>query len=543
MARFVITDPSGTTQIFEIATPTVNIGRVDSNDVVLPHGSVSRNHARLSMLPGDIPLLDDLGSLNGTFVNGKQITEQRLSDQDRVGIGMFELKFESAGAQDFHLETAGGAVTDVQNLVGADDLHTALRRAPRPATDAAVVDTDRVRVLERENKLLKLLLNVGETLSCLLTPEEVMQRVMEIVFQMENVERGFVLLGDEEKGFKQSVVLCKDPALRQSPRGLALSNTVKNQVLSDRVPLLIHDVGSDQRFSRSESLRISGIRSAMCVPLIHRDRVFGLFYVDCLTKPYAFSKEELSILSVVAAEAAISFDNARAHEELTQRALEREAFKRFLSPNVLKKVLERPEEVQLSGKNLSVTVLFSDIRGFTRMSEHMEPQAVVKLLIEYFTEMTDVIFESEGTLDKYLGDGIMAVYGAPYYKPDDALRAAKTAMGMQRALARLNRKWQDLGQAPLAMGVGVNTGVVTAGFIGSDKRMDYTVIGDTVNLASRLCGKADGGQVLISESTFTQLNGSLPAQRLEPIQVKGKAALVERYELAWREVEGQSSLA
>ena len=164
----------------------------------------------------------------------------------------------------------------------------------------------------------------------------------------------------------------------------------------------------------------------------------------------------------------------------------------------------------------------------------MEPHAVVELLNEYFSEMTDLIFESGGTLDKYLGDGIMAVYGAPLPKPDDALRATKTAIEMQRALVALNRDWENRGQQPLRMGVGVNTGPVTAGNIGSAKRMDYTVIGDAVNLASRLCSNAAGGQILVSDSTYMQLNGKVPAKRLEPIRVKNKEKPVELHEVLWQ---------
>jgi adenylate cyclase len=374
-------------------------------------------------------------------------------------------------------------------------------------------------------------------------PDEIMHRVMELVFQMDNVERGFVMLRDDKEGFKPAVLLYKDESLKAAARGVVLSTTVIDQVMTDHVPLLIHDVGSDERFSSSQSLRISGIRSAMCAPLIYKDRVFGLFYVDCLSKPYAFSTEELSIFSVVAAEAAISFDNARSHEELARRVVERQALERFLNAAIVEKILANPGEIHLGGENQTATILFSDIRGFTRMSEHMEPQAVVELLNEFFSEMTDLIFDSGGTLDKYLGDGIMAVYGAPLPKPDDALRAAKTAIKMQRALVYLNRDWENRGQQPLRMGVGVNTGAVTAGNIGSAKRMDYTVIGDAVNLASRLCANAAGGQILISESTYSLLNGGVPAQRLEPILVKGKQTPVELYEILWQDAASVESFA
>jgi adenylate cyclase len=533
MARFTITDPSGQTQIFEIRDSTVNIGRVDTNDLVLNHPSVSRHHARLTVLPGDTTLLNDLGSLNGVFVNGQQISEHQLADQDRITIGMYELKYALARAEPVHVEAGPATSTDLNELVSPESLSTALRVKVEAGVPPAQAMQSRLQTLEQENKLLKLLLGVGKTLSSVLTPAEIMQRVMELVFQMENVERGFVMLHDEKKGFKPAVLLYKDERLRSDPRGLVLSTTIVERVTTERLPLLIHDVAGDERFSSSASLRLSGIRSAMCAPLIYKDKVFGLFYVDCLTKPYAFSKEELSIFSVIAAEAAISFDNARSHEELSRRALERRALERFLSSAIVEKILANPDQIHLGGESQEATILFADIRGFTRMAEKMEPHDVVELLNEYFTEMTDLIFENGGTLDKYLGDGIMAVFGAPIAKPDDPLRAVKTAVEMQRALAPLNRNWEVRGQPAMWAGLGVNTGPVTAGNIGSTRRMDYTVIGDAVNLASRLCANAAKGQILVSDSTFRQLKGSLPAKKLEPIRVKGRDTPVEIYEILW----------
>lgn len=535
MARLVITDPKAQTQIFEISNTTVNIGRAESNDLVLGHPSVSRHHARLTMLPGDTTLLIDLGSLNGTFVNGQPIQEHRLSDQDRAYIGIFELRYEAATEQPLHVEVGSQPGADVTGIVSPEGLSAVLKAQVEAGAAPPQTLQERMKVLEKENNLLKLLLAVGKTLSSSLTPDEVMQRVMELVFQMESVERGFVMLWDEKKGFKPAVLLYKDERLKADPRGVALSKTLVDRVMKERLPLLIHDVASDERFSASESLRLSGIRAAMCAPLIYKDKVFGLFYVDCLSKPYAFSKEELSIFSVVAAEAAISFDNANAHEEVARRIIERQALERFLSSQIVERILASPDQVHLGGENQNATILFADIRGFTRMSEKMEPQKVVEVLNEFFGEMTDLLFDNGGTLDKYLGDGIMALFGAPIGKPDDALRSVKTAVEMQRSLAKLNREWENRGQPSLRMGVGVNTGPVTAGNIGSPRRMDYTVIGDAVNLASRLCANAAGGQILISDSTYRQLNSSFPAKKLEPIRVKGKETPVEIYEILWSE--------
>ena len=536
MPRFVITDPNGQTQIFEIDGSTLSIGRADSNDLVLNHPSVSRHHARLTVLPGDTVLLIDLGSLNGTYVNGQQIQEHTITNQDRVYVGMYELKYQTGTEGDLHVETGSQAGQEVTGLVSPQMLSAALRAQAERDAAAPQSAAERLKALERENNLLKLLLGVGKTLASVLTPEAVLQRVMELVFQMENVERGFVMLHDDDKrAFKPAVLLYRDEKLKSDPRQVVLSKTIADRVMTERLPLLIHDVASDARFSASSSLRLSGIRSAMCAPLIYKDKVFGLFYVDCLTKPYAFSKEELNIFSVVAAEAAISFDNARSHEELSKRVLERQALERFLSSPIVERILANPDQVHLGGENQIATVFFADIRGFTRMSENMEPQRVVELLNEFFTEMTDLLFDNGGTLDKYLGDGIMALFGAPIAKPDDAQRAVKTAIEMQRALRRLNYGWKQRGQKPMEMGIGVNTGAVTVGNIGSARRMDYTCIGDTVNLAARLCAHAAGGQVLISDLTFNSLKGKYPSQKLEPIRVKGKEFPVEIHEIVWSE--------
>lgn len=167
------------------------------------------------------------------------------------------------------------------------------------------------------------------------------------------------------------------------------------------------------------------------------------------------------------------------------------------------------------------------------MSEKMDPHQVVELLNEYFTLMTDLIFENGGTLDKYLGDGIMAIFGAPLARPDDADRAVKTAMQMQRSVVRLNEARVARGQKPIRVGMGVNTGQVTAGNIGSTKRMDYTVIGDAVNLASRLCANAAGGQILVSESSYAALVQPMPATKPDPIKVKGKEAPIEVFDVYW----------
>ena len=205
---------------------------------------------------------------------------------------------------------------------------------------------------------------------------------------------------------------------------------------------------------------------------------------------------------------------------------------KYVAPQVAKKLLASEEGVALKGERRECTVMFTDIRGFTTLSENMAPEKLVTELNEYFTTMVDVVFAYEGTLDKFIGDAVMAVWGAPVPFEDKELRAVKCALEMQEALRKLNLQRLQKNLAPLTMGIGINTGVVVSGNLGSDKRTDYTVIGEEVNLASRICSKAAPGQVLISEPMYRKLKGLVEVRPLEAVSLKGFSDPVKVYEVA-----------
>jgi adenylate cyclase len=185
--------------------------------------------------------------------------------------------------------------------------------------------------------------------------------------------------------------------------------------------------------------------------------------------------------------------------------------------------------VQLGGTKRPVVIFFSDIRGFTPLSETMGPDEIATLLTEYFTEMVEIVFEHSGTLDKFMGDAIMALWGAPIAHEDDADRAMACAVDQLIALEKLNVKWKNEGRPVLGIGIGINFGEVFAGNIGSNRRLEYTVIGDAVNTASRLCSSAGPNEILISESFYQKLKAPPAVEALEPVQVKGKSKRVQVY--------------
>ncbi len=216
---------------------------------------------------------------------------------------------------------------------------------------------------------------------------------------------------------------------------------------------------------------------------------------------------------------------------LKERDKLRNTFGKYMTASVVDHLMSG--KVQLGGETLTVTIMFTDIRSFTTISEKMDAQALVALLNEYFTEMVGIVMSEDGVVDKYIGDAIMAVFGAPVPKHDDPVRAVRAAVRMRTALVHLNERLQKRGLGPLRTGIGVHTGEVVAGNIGSERRMEYTVIGDAVNLASRLesSTKDLGVPVLISEDTWALVKGEIVTRPVKEIHVKGRAQPVMTYEV------------
>jgi class 3 adenylate cyclase len=217
--------------------------------------------------------------------------------------------------------------------------------------------------------------------------------------------------------------------------------------------------------------------------------------------------------------------------DLKEKERVKAVFGRYLPKAVADRAMQAQGDLGLGGEEREVAVLFSDIRGFTSLSERLSPPEVVKMLNEYYTRMIDVLFDNDGTLDKTIGDAIMAVFGAPVTDPDSAAKALKTALGMMAELKKFNAERVARGEEPVQIGIGVNTGVVVAGNLGSVKQLSYTVIGDEVNLASRMCSNAKAGQILVTDATYRKTKWLFEFNQLEPIKVKNVSNPVQIYEV------------
>jgi adenylate cyclase len=539
MARLIISSPDGKNGILELNKPVITVGRGNANDLVLNDSSVSRFHAVIKLRDNSI-FVADRGSTNGIVLNDNKISQEtELKDGDVALVGQYRLRLENLDENGIQVRRGEWPSTLNQIMRGRPE-HSALPRSSDFPSSELTDLAGRVKKLERENYLLTVLYEAGKALNSKLALEHICDQVVSLACLIEGVERGFVMLFNEQgEVMRQSEVRYRDPSSTGSRPQIILSTRVLEMIRKEKQPILIEDVNVDERFSGSESLKISGLRSAMCAPLVGTDRLFGILYVDNLEKASAFTQEELNVFALVAAQAGAAIDNAVAHEKIAQQSLQRSALERFLAPEVVEMVVANPD-IRLGGVNQEVTVLFADIRDFTAMSEEMEPGRVVEILNEYFTRVTDVIFDNGGTLDKYIGDAVMAVFGAPISKGNDAASAVNSAIQIQRLLIELNRDAVARRWPELRVGIGINTGSAVAGNIGSPRRLDYTVVGDAVNTAQRLMTNAAGGQILVAESTAKKLGKSFHLERLPEMKVKGRSEAVAVFSVGWAEQDART---
>ena len=520
-------------QAYTFITGEVVIGRSPECQVALKDFGISRQHAKLVADDDGVRIMD-LKSKNGTQVNGVPVMEAPLKDGDRILLGKFQIAFGKSLEgkvvldEEKPLSEEGGtiirSVGELSRLLGSS-----------AATAAAAPESKKpgeLQEIERSNRILKVLTNFSKTLIGVGPVEEVLQQVMDIVFDHIPADRGFLMLDDEHTGKLLPMVVKNRNAGAGDQGKITISKTIADRVLKERVSILTSDALVDPRFGAGDSIRFHGIRSAMCAPLWNQDQVIGIIHVDSPMLTNCFDANDLDLLSALANYAAMAIERARLNQKIAAEEKKRERLGRFLSPQVTNRILNAAEsQLGLSIPEVrEVSVLFADIVGFTTMSEKMSPAAVSLLLNDYLSRMTDVIFKYEGTLDKYIGDAIMAVFGAPLDMPDHAARSIMTALEMRERLEEFNEERRE--GPHLKIRIGINTGKAVAGEIGSINKKEYTVLGDTVNTASRLeSSVAKPMTIVIGENTYLSVRDQFDCRSLEKQKLKGKELEVTVYEV------------
>ena len=493
------------------------LGRALSSDLPVLDPTVSRRHAELTIEPESV-LVRDLGSSNGTFVNGTRVSTTSIRMGDRVVFGkiLFELQgLSSMLIDDGTAETkrrAARAGTTVIRQVPVPDADLTLERALRASGVQQAVDETAVALPQHERDRLKLtlLLEVSKALTRVTDVDAMVEKMLQFTFRLVEVDQASMLLLDEDNRLVERLTRVRDGGVGHDvPIALA-------QSAIDQKSALLSDNASNQNGGE-------GSRSSVCAPLIGAEgRSIGVLYVDSATNTRRVDDDDLEFLVAFAGIGAVALDNLRFAERSRHDALVRGNFERFFTPMLAAKIAAAPESLRLGGERRDVAVLFSDIRGFTTLAARLTPVETARLLTEYFSEMADCVFKHGGTLDKFIGDEVMAQWGAPISEPDDADRAVAAALDMIDALHRLNANWLSQGRPRLQVGIGINYGEAFAGYLGSERRLEYTVIGDTVNTAKRLCSAAQGGEILVTQSMRQRLTRTHDLADHAPLEIQSR---------------------
>ncbi len=477
-------------QIFKISRPTTTIGRSNTCEIVLTDPLVSRQHAQIVLGMGGINL-KDMGSTNGSMLNGVRVTENPLRNQDVISVGGTRLRFAVEVAKE-------------------------------------TLDSKIVKIDEIAHKKLMTLYEVGNIVNSVLELKTLLSIIMAMAIKVMQANRGFLLLREKNGEMKPVATHALTPKEAQAP----YSQTIVDTVLKERVPVLVLDAAEDIRFANRDSLKALPLSSVICVPIWDRDIIVGVIYVDKAEGTSTFSEEDMYFLSAFANQAAVAITNAKLFDDVRREERLRTSLQRYLSPNLVDDMVQNSSaDMALGGAKKRVTILFSDIRGFTTLTEKEPVETVVSLLNEYFSAMSEVIFANHGTLDKFIGDAIMAIYGAPLESKDSTFECVKTALEMRQKLVHLNEKWKTQNRPQIKVGYGINTGECIVGNIGSERRMEYTAIGDMVNVASRIEGETGDNQIFITEEAYKSLGNRVVAKKLAPVKLKGKSNSVQIYEV------------
>jgi adenylate cyclase len=358
--------------------------------------------------------------------------------------------------------------------------------------------------------------------------DRLIEKILLALLKFTKADRGVILLRESDGSLIPRVAKRRDGS---DVPNIQISSTILNHVIKERASVLTHDASMDFAASKGKSMILNRISSAMVVPFIHEQEkeVLGVVWLDSESLAQ-FQPKDLEVITSVAGQASMFIENTMLAKRVEQELLLRNTFMRLVAPNVAEQMVSGKLQVKPGGQLVQeLTIFNSDIRGFTAMSEGTAPETLIVMLNEYFELMVETIFKYEGTLDKFMGDGIMGFWGAPVAHRDDAVRCIQCAIDQMDVLGRWNRQRIGEGKPALAIGIGIHTGPCVVGYVGSSKALSYTAIGDTANTSARLCATALPGQIVLSEFTLALVGNRFEVEEIDARSLKGKERPMRRF--------------
>jgi len=509
MSKIVVRDKNGEHDHYIEGSAT--IGRHPRSTICLHDPLISKKHAIVHKIGGHY-LFEDLGSSNGSFLDGVRIYKHKLQDGDVITLGKVTMTFFAESE-----EEKLAKMVSISRVTESSTVHDRIEVASVEEflPEANVVDLGLLRVDYEKLRLgHELLQNIGLDNSL----SSVLEKVSNELLRIFHAGRCVILLLKPDSDELVPMVV---RTIDGSDEHVHVSESVLNEVQESKSAVLLSDTASDSRFSNASSLIMQGIRSVMCAPIMHDGELFGVVHLDSQQGQGSFTRKDLQLFIGIVRYVAMAVANAQLLKKIESEARMKAQFERLLSPSVVEQVMSGKVKLEKGGELRKVTILFADIRGFTSMAHRSKATDVVAMLNRYFEMVVDVVFKYGGTVDKYIGDEVMVLFGAPLDIDEPADKAVACALEMQSALERFNIDRERYGDDQIHIGIGINTGEVVVGSIGSSQTMQYTCIGDAVNVASRLTDMAKADEVVISEYTLDQLDGKADCEVMPPIPMKG----------------------
>lgn len=574
MWQLVINGPGYFDTPYDLPDGPTYMGRADENDIVLSGDLVSRKHARLTT-EGDVLQVEDLGSRNGSKVNGEPLTALRqLRPGDLLQVGENSLlirqpsKVENQATE--MLDTGGGG--KVRRFGRGIDIGSAviLAKDVRDSVVMKVLDNiapfnmsavpfesgapeaERSKTVELELpsdgpvpessgrvmpvQSLALLYKVAEALATCGNLQAFLEELLDKVMERVDATTAVVLLR-HTSGVLVPAAVRHSRALNKGE--VPVSDAIIDAALAQASALAVSDVRDDSRFAERDSVVLYGVDQVLCVPIGTKAPFTGVLYLNRKGEAKEPVDSLLDVVTAVARLIQTGIDKFSQKPPVGPDERLRRALERFHAPDILE---QRVAELKKKGDKLTgleekqVTVLFADIGGFTALAQKLAPDRVTEILNDFYQRCTTITFSFEGTVDKFMGDSVMAIFGAPYSKGDDALRAVRCAMALKSEWSKAMAKRPPRERCELK--VGLNTGKVLAGTIGSTARLDYTAIGEPVNIASWLCASAAGGQVLITGKTLAAIGARFDVTPLGERALQGSKARTAVFEVLEEDLGG-----
>lgn len=509
------------------------IGRLPECNLYLPFGGVSRNHARLVKTADGVWTIEDLGSKNGTQVNKYLVNyPQELHHGDIVWLGNVSLVVL--------LTTRVSQPTpEYPGISEINEQRTILHNVEQLQQQWIAADSKDGNISNKDKTIARLkdLVDIAKNLCAAASIEEIFSQVQQVVFRyLDSIDRLALLIDVNGCGQLELMNAATRNVSQQKnlpSDGSWISRSICQKVFDEKVVIQTGDTHQDERFASEQSILVKGIRSAMAVPLWDENKVVGVLYADANFSSYHWAnegEEELSFFSALANLVASSVQRWLLVEKLKTEEMIRHRLERYHSPAVVQQLISVGglPGGRLAPAESEISILFADLVGFTAISERLTPTAIAQLLNNLFEEMLKEVFGCGGTLDKYIGDCIMAFFGAPEPQADHADRAVTAAKGMLTRLEHLNANgfWHE----PLQLRIAINSGKAVVGDVGSSQRVDYTALGATINLAARMEAVCPPSECVISEVTHKMLSEPSDFQEMGDYRFKGIERLVKVYQ-------------